>query len=73
MGAVVRRDLAPTMASEDFGWFLQERPGAFAWIGNGPAAGGRELHNPAYDFNDDILPVAAGWLATTARQALAGG
>ncbi len=71
MGAIVRRDLPPTMASEDFGWFLQERPGAFAWIGNGPVDGGRELHNPAYDFNDDILPVAAGWLAATARQALA--
>ena len=73
MGAVVRRDLAPTMASEDFGWLLQERPGAFAWIGNGPKDGGRELHNPAYDFNDDILPVAAGWLAATARRALAAG
>ncbi len=72
-GAVVRRNLAPTMASEDFGWYLRERPGAFAWIGNGPSDGGRELHNPAYDFNDDILPVAAGWLAATARQALADG
>ena len=71
MGAAVRLDLPPSMASEDFGWYLRERPGAFAWIGNGPKDNGRELHNPAYDFNDDILPVAAGWLAATARQALA--
>ena len=68
IGAAVRRDLPPTMASEDFGWYLEQRPGAFAWIGNG--AGG-ELHTPDYDFNDAILPVAASWLAATARRALA--
>jgi hippurate hydrolase len=68
IGAAVRRDLPPTMASEDFGWYLEQRPGAFAWIGNG---GGAELHNPGYDFNDAILPVAANWLAATARRALA--
>ena len=71
IGATLRRDLAPTMASEDFGWFLAERPGAFAWIGNGGAPG-VELHTPDYNFNDDILPVASGWLAATARRALAG-
>ena len=69
-GAVLRRDLPPTMASEDFGWLLAERPGAFAWIGNGGSPG-RDLHTPDYDFNDDILPVASGWLAATARRALA--
>ena len=68
IGAVVRRDLPPTMASEDFGWYLAERPGAFAWIGNGVA--GPELHTPGYDYNDEILPVASGWLAATARRAL---
>ena len=71
IGATVRRDLPPTMASEDFGWYLQERPGAFAWIGNGLRAPGAELHTPGYDFNDAILPVASGWLAATARRALA--
>ncbi len=70
IGAVVRRDLPPSMAGEDFGWYLDERPGAFAWIGNGPAQSGSELHNPGYDYNDAILPVAAGWLAATARRAL---
>ncbi len=72
MGAAVRRDLAPSMAGEDFSWFLQERPGAFAWIGNGPSRPGAELHNPGYDYNDAILPVASGWLAATARRALQG-
>ncbi len=70
-GAPVRRDLPPSMAGEDFGWYLEQKPGAFAWIGNGPARSGGELHNPGYDFNDAILPVAAEWLAATARRALA--
>ncbi|WP_343895861.1 amidohydrolase [Craurococcus roseus] len=72
-GAVsaVRRDLPPAMTGEDFSWFLQEVPGAFAWIGNGSAEGGRELHNPRYDFNDAILPVASAWLAEVAKRALA--
>lgn len=72
LGVPVRRDLAPSMAGEDFGWYLQERPGAFVWIGNGAAAPGSELHNPGYDFNDAILPVASGWMAATAKRALAG-
>jgi hippurate hydrolase len=73
-GAVteVRRDVPPAMTGEDFSWFLKEVPGAFVWIGNGPAEAGRELHNPAYDFNDAILPVASGFLAEVAKRALAG-
>ncbi len=71
LGIPLRRDLPPSMAGEDFGWYLEQKPGAFAWIGNGPATPGGELHNPGYDFNDAILPVAAGWLAATARRALA--
>ena len=70
-GIEVHRDLLPSMASEDFGAYLQERPGAFAWIGNGPSDGGRELHNPHYDFNDAILPSASRFLASAAKTALA--
>ncbi len=69
-GITVRRDVPPSMASEDFGWYLMERPGAFAWIGNGPAPDGRGLHNPGYDYNDAVLPIAATYLAETAKQAL---
>jgi len=68
----VRRDLPPAMTGEDFAWYLRQVPGAFVWIGNGPAEGGRELHNPRYDFNDAILPVASRFLAEVARRALAG-
>ncbi|WP_159993568.1 amidohydrolase [Roseomonas sp. 18066] len=67
----LRRDVGPAMTGEDFSHFLHKVPGAFVWIGNGPAEGGRELHNPHYDFNDAVLPVASGFLAETARRALA--
>jgi len=69
-GLPVRRDLPPAMTGEDFSWYLQERPGAFVWIGNGPVEGGRELHNANYDFNDAILPAAAGYLAAVAKRSL---
>jgi hippurate hydrolase len=68
----LRRDLAPAMTGEDFCWYLQQRPGAFVWIGNGPSDGGRDLHNARYDFNDAILPAASGYLAAVAKRALAG-
>ena len=69
-GLEVRRDLAPSMAAEDFGRFLREIPGAYAWIGNGASA---SLHNPDYDYNDALLPVAARYLAATAKAALVEG
>lgn len=72
LGFPVRRDIRPSTGGEDFAFMLAERPGAMAWIGNGPADPGRELHNPGYDFNDAILPVAAQWLAGVAKRALAG-
>ena len=71
VGLPVLRDVPPSMASEDFGEYLLHRPGAFVWIGNGPTDGGRELHNPHYDFNDAILPAAARFLASVAKTALA--
>ncbi len=71
--APIRRDVAAAMTGEDFAWFLREVPGAFVWIGNGPSAGGRELHHPNYDFNDAILPAASGYLAEVAKRSLAAG
>jgi hippurate hydrolase len=58
----------PSMGAEDFGRFLEAVPGAYAWIGNGASAG---LHHPAFDYNDAILPIAARYLAATAKAALA--
>jgi len=69
-GLTVRRDLPPSMAGEDFGWFLKEIPGAFVWIGNGPSTPDNALHNAGYNFDDSILPAAATCLAGMAVRAL---
>ena len=48
----------PIMASEDFGFMLQHKPGCYIMLGNGgEGPGGCGLHSPHYDFNDDILPI----------------
>jgi hippurate hydrolase len=52
----VDADCPPLLASDDFGAFLEHRPGAYFFLGNGTdGSHGRALHNPRYDFNDDIL------------------
>jgi len=48
----VDTDTSPTMGAEDFSFMLNERPGAFIFMGNGPSAG---LHHPEYDFNDSAI------------------
>ena len=63
--------LPPSMAAEDFALMLARVPGAYVWIGNGPVAGGRNLHSPHYQFNDDILPVGVQYLCEVAARALA--
>ena len=56
-------DIAPAMTAEDFGFMLEQVPGAYGWIGNGPknqpAGSGTSLHNPRYDFNDDNIALGA--------------
>ncbi|SFI38228.1 hippurate hydrolase [Bosea sp. OK403] len=69
-GLAVRRDLRPSTTGDDFSFLLQQRPGAYVWIGNGPAGPDGELHNSRYDFNDAILPAAVGWLTNVAKLAL---
>ncbi len=51
----VRRDMAPSMASEDFAFMSQACPGVYIWMGNGEQSA--SLHNPKYDFNDALLPI----------------
>jgi hippurate hydrolase len=76
----VRTGERPSMGAEDFACYLQQIPGAYVWIGNGAVgeadpqlpgcerANGAGLHHPAYDFNDDILPVgAAYWVELVQR------
>jgi hippurate hydrolase len=66
----VIRDAEPTMGGEDFSYMLRERPGAYIWLGQGGAQGGCFLHNPSYDFNDDVIPLGAGYLAALVEESL---
>jgi amidohydrolase len=66
----VDRDPVPTMGGEDFAFMLQEKPGAYLFIGNGPSDNGRVLHSPHYDFNDDILSVGAAYWVKLIETAL---
>lgn len=66
----VETDLPPSMAAEDFAFMMGEAPGAYVWIGNGPIAGGRNLHSPHYRFNDDIIPFGVHYLCEVAARAL---
>jgi hippurate hydrolase len=68
--ANVVRDLDPSMGSEDFSFMLQAKPGAFARLGQGGAESGCFLHNSNYDFNDDVIPLGAGYLAALAEKAM---
>jgi hippurate hydrolase len=61
----------PNMASEDFSFMLQKKPGAYVFIGNGPEANGQILHNPLYDFNDEILPIGASYWARLVETSMA--
>jgi amidohydrolase len=62
-------DVPPVMGAEDFAFMLQERPGAFIFVGNGDSAG---LHHPAYDFNDETIPVGTSYWVRLAETALGG-
>ncbi|WP_448190160.1 M20 aminoacylase family protein [Azospirillum sp. sgz301742] len=74
VGAVnVSWDPAPSMGAEDFGFMLHERPGCYVWLGQGGSPSGCTLHNPHYDFNDEMLPVGASYWATLVETLLARG
>jgi len=57
----VVRNLEPSMGAEDFSFMLRAKPGAYLRLGQGMANGesGCHLHNPGYDFNDQVLPLGA--------------
>jgi len=57
----------PVMGGEDFSYMLEARPGAFIFVGNGDSAG---LHNPAYDFNDDVIPIGCSYWARLVETAM---
>ncbi len=61
--------IAPVMGAEDFSFMLEARPGAFIFVGNGDSAG---LHHPAYDFNDEIIPLGTSYWVKLVETALQG-
>ena len=60
-------DAAPEMGAEDFAYMLNQRPGAYLFVGNGDTAG---LHHPGYDFDDALSPVGASFFARVVERAL---
>ncbi|TGN68510.1 amidohydrolase [Paracoccus liaowanqingii] len=56
----VDMDMQPMMGGEDFSYMLNERPGAYIWVGNGDTA---MVHHPAYNFNDEAIPAGSSWYA----------
>jgi len=67
--------LAPLTGSEDFSFMLERCPGSYLIVGNGEGehhrTGGCMVHNPGYDFNDAILPIAASYWVQLVRRFLA--
>jgi hippurate hydrolase len=61
-------DLPPISGSEDFAYFLQQKPGCFLRMGNGDSA---VLHNPAYNFNDESLPFGVAYWTRLVERYLA--
>ena len=64
--AGVVADAGREMGAEDFAYLLEQRPGAYLFLGQGPGAG---LHHPAYDFNDAAAPYGASFLARLVERA----
>jgi hippurate hydrolase len=64
---------APAATSEDFAFMLRRVPGAYVWLGQGSAEHTAPLHDPRYDFNDEVLATGAALLAALAERRLAGG
>jgi hippurate hydrolase len=66
----VVRNLTPSMGSEDFSFMLRKVPGAYFRLGQGGAEDGRFLHNPRFDFNDDVIPVGSATFAALVERSM---
>lgn len=74
----VNAQIEPTMGAEDFAFMLLNKPGCYVFIGNGEGAhrdvghglGPCNLHNPSYDFNDNLLPIGATYWVRLAEKYL---
>ncbi|MFZ6818852.1 M20 aminoacylase family protein [Undibacterium sp. Ji22W] len=73
--ARVDAEVEATMGAEDFAYMLQAKPGCYVFLGNGDGQhrsfghglGPCNLHNPSYDFNDDLLPIGASYWVRLAQ------
>ncbi|NUF49756.1 M20 aminoacylase family protein [Gilliamella sp. ESL0250] len=61
-------DPLPSMGSEDFAFMLQKIPGVYVWLGAGKGA---NLHNPAFNFNDEVLTTGVSYFIEIVNQELA--
>ncbi len=68
--ASVITEFEPVMGGEDFSYMLLARPGAYVFLGQGGGPGACFLHNANYDFNDEVIPLGAGYLAALVEAAL---
>ncbi|MGI4846929.1 MAG: M20 aminoacylase family protein [Janthinobacterium lividum] len=74
----VNANVEPSMTGEDFSFMMMAKPGCYVWIGNGEGAhresghaeGPCNLHNPSYDFNDELLPIGATYWVRLAQEFL---
>ena len=75
LGRMVGREnvvrVPQVMGSEDFAFMLQAKAGCYVFAGNGPGEGGCILHNPHYDFNDEVLPLGASYWVNLVQHILA--
>jgi metal-dependent amidase/aminoacylase/carboxypeptidase family protein len=60
-------EVAPSMGGEDFSFMLNQRPGAYIFLGNGDTT---ELHTDTYDFNDEAIPVGVSYWVRLVEKAL---
>ncbi len=66
-GADAVKPMQPSTGGEDFAFMLEQRPGAFIMLGNGPGSG---VHTPTFDFNDEAIPYGVGYWVSLARKEL---
>ena len=62
-------EMTPVMGAEDFSFMLQQKPGAYIWLGAGIDS--ENLHSPHFDFNDDLLPIGSSFWVQLAESKLA--
>lgn len=67
----VLTDFAPSTAGDDFAMFSERTPGAYVWLGNGPAEDGALHHNSRYDFNDGAIATGVRFWTTLVERELA--